>query len=211
VYFGGSSEAAHELAAEQVDTYLTWGEPPAEVAKKVADVRQRAARHGRTVKFGIRLHVIVRETDDEAWRAAEDLISRLDDETVGARRRRSRAWTPKASAAWRPACRRQQAHARRPGDQPQPVGRRRPGARRRGHRAGRRPQDRGRAHRGVRGPGAGHLRALRLPAPRGGLPLRRTGVPAAAAQAAQNAAGNVLTGPFGEVVANAYLPRVSQS
>ncbi|MDB5967036.1 MAG: ssuD [Polaromonas sp.] len=82
VYFGGSSPAAHELAAEQVDTYLTWGEPPADVAKKVADVRARAARHGRSVKFGIRLHVIVRETDDAAWRAAEDLISRLDDETV---------------------------------------------------------------------------------------------------------------------------------
>jgi alkanesulfonate monooxygenase len=82
VYFGGSSEAAHELAAEHVETYLTWGEPPAEVAKKVADVRQRAARHGRTVRFGIRLHVIVRETEDAAWRAAEDLVSRLDDVTV---------------------------------------------------------------------------------------------------------------------------------
>jgi alkanesulfonate monooxygenase len=48
----------------------------------VADVRRRAARHGRTVRFGIRLHVIVRETEDQAWRAAEDLISRLDDATV---------------------------------------------------------------------------------------------------------------------------------
>lgn len=82
VYFGGSSEAAHALAAEQVETYLTWGEPPAEVAKKVADVRKRAAAHGRTVRFGIRLHVIVRETEDAAWRAADDLISRLDDATV---------------------------------------------------------------------------------------------------------------------------------
>lgn len=82
VYFGGSSPAAHELAAEQVDTYLTWGEPPAEVAKKVADVRARAAKHGRTVKFGIRLHVIVRETEEQAWKAAEDLISRVDDATV---------------------------------------------------------------------------------------------------------------------------------
>ncbi|MGJ7510049.1 FMNH2-dependent alkanesulfonate monooxygenase [Variovorax sp. GT1P44] len=82
VWFGGSSAAAHELAAEQVDAYLTWGEPPAEVAKKLADVRERAARKGRTVKFGIRLHVIVRETEDEAWRAAESLISRVDDETV---------------------------------------------------------------------------------------------------------------------------------
>jgi len=82
VYFGGSSEAAHELAGEQVDTYLTWGEPPAEVAKKVADVKARAAKHGRTVKFGIRLHVIVRETDDQAWAAADSLISKLDDDVV---------------------------------------------------------------------------------------------------------------------------------
>ncbi|SFE99661.1 FMNH2-dependent alkanesulfonate monooxygenase [Paracidovorax wautersii] len=82
VYFGGSSAPAHELAAEQVDAYLTWGEPPAEVARKVADVRQRAARLGRTVRFGIRLHVIVRETEAAAWAAAEDLISRVKDETV---------------------------------------------------------------------------------------------------------------------------------
>ncbi|MCJ0763151.1 FMNH2-dependent alkanesulfonate monooxygenase [Variovorax terrae] len=82
VYFGGSSPAAHELAAEQVDAYLTWGEPPAEVAKKVADVRARAARHGRSVRFGIRLHVIVRETEEQAWQAADSLISRLDDDTV---------------------------------------------------------------------------------------------------------------------------------
>jgi alkanesulfonate monooxygenase len=82
VWFGGSSAAAHELAAEQVDTYLTWGEPPAEVAKKISDVRERAARKGRSVKFGIRLHVIVRETEDAAWKAAEELISRVDDATV---------------------------------------------------------------------------------------------------------------------------------
>lgn len=82
VYFGGSSPAAHELAAEQTEAYLTWGEPPAEVAKKIADVRAKAARHGRTVKFGIRLHVIVRETDAQAWQAAEELISRVSDDTV---------------------------------------------------------------------------------------------------------------------------------
>ncbi|MFY9513607.1 MAG: LLM class flavin-dependent oxidoreductase, partial [Rubrivivax sp.] len=44
VFFGGSSDEAHELAAEQVDTYLTWGEPPAAVAAKVADMRARAAQ-----------------------------------------------------------------------------------------------------------------------------------------------------------------------
>ena len=84
VFFGGSSDAAHELAAEQVNTYLTWGEPPAAVAAKVADVRARAARHGRALQFGIRLHVIVRETEDEAWRAAAELVSQLDEKTVAA-------------------------------------------------------------------------------------------------------------------------------
>ncbi|MET3440929.1 alkanesulfonate monooxygenase [Variovorax paradoxus] len=82
VWFGGSSAAAHELAAEQVDAYLTWGEPPAEVGKKIADVRNRAARKGRKVEFGIRLHVIVRETEEAAWKAANELISRVDDDTV---------------------------------------------------------------------------------------------------------------------------------
>src|SRR5688572_741305 len=82
VWFGGSSPAAHDLAAEQVDAYLSWGEPPLEVARKLADVRERAARHGRKLKFGIRLHVIVRETEEAAWQAADALISRVDDATV---------------------------------------------------------------------------------------------------------------------------------
>jgi alkanesulfonate monooxygenase len=82
LYFGGSSPAAHELAAEQVDVYLTWGEPPAAVAEKIADMRARAARHGRTLKFGIRLHVIVRETNEEAWRAADELIQYVDDDLI---------------------------------------------------------------------------------------------------------------------------------
>jgi alkanesulfonate monooxygenase len=82
LYFGGSSEAAHELAAEQMDVYLTWGEPPAAVAEKIADIRARAAKRGRTLKFGIRLHVIVRETNEEAWAAADKLISHLDDDTI---------------------------------------------------------------------------------------------------------------------------------
>ena len=84
VFFGGSSGPAHELAAAQVDTYLTWGEPPAEVQKKLADVRERAAAHGRRLRYGIRLHVIVRETEDEAWRAAGELLSELDEATVAA-------------------------------------------------------------------------------------------------------------------------------
>ncbi len=82
LWFGGSSPAAHEIAADHIDTYLTWGEPPEAVAKKIADVRARAAERGRQIKFGIRLHVIVRETEEEAWADADRLISRLDDDTV---------------------------------------------------------------------------------------------------------------------------------
>lgn len=82
LYFGGSSDAAHELAARHVDAYLSWGEPPAAVAEKIADVRARAARHGRTVRFGVRLHVIVRETGEEAWADADRLISKLTDDDI---------------------------------------------------------------------------------------------------------------------------------
>jgi len=84
LFFGGSSPAAHQLAAEQLDLYLTWGESPDAVAAKIADVRQRAQALGRTVRFGIRLHVIVRETNEEAWAAANRLISHLDDDTIAA-------------------------------------------------------------------------------------------------------------------------------
>jgi alkanesulfonate monooxygenase len=84
IFFGGSSEEAHELCAEQLDTYLTWGEPPAAVAEKLADVRGRASRYGRSLTFGIRLHVIVRETEDEAWRGASELVSQLNEATVSA-------------------------------------------------------------------------------------------------------------------------------
>ncbi len=82
LYFGGSSEAANDVAAEQIDKYLTWGEPPALVAEKIETVRALAEKKGRSVSFGIRLHVIVRETTAKAWEAADELISRLDDATI---------------------------------------------------------------------------------------------------------------------------------
>jgi alkanesulfonate monooxygenase len=84
IYFGGSSEVAHDLAAEQVDLYLTWGEPPAMVAEKLARVRQKAASVGRKLRFGIRLHFIVRETETEAWNAANRLIQNVPDEMIAA-------------------------------------------------------------------------------------------------------------------------------
>ncbi|MDO6409055.1 MAG: FMNH2-dependent alkanesulfonate monooxygenase [Pantoea sp.] len=82
LYFGGSSDAAIDVAAQQIDTYLTWGEPPAQVAEKLAVVRARAEAHGRKLEYGIRLHVIVRETEEEAKAAADKLIAHLDEETI---------------------------------------------------------------------------------------------------------------------------------
>ncbi|AKC69951.1 FMNH2-dependent alkanesulfonate monooxygenase [Pandoraea oxalativorans] len=87
LYFGGSSEAAHELAATHVDAYLTWGEPPQSVAEKIADVRARAKKRGRTLRFGVRLHVIVRETSEQAWADADRLISHLTDDDIAAAQR----------------------------------------------------------------------------------------------------------------------------
>ncbi|WP_448266163.1 FMNH2-dependent alkanesulfonate monooxygenase [Nostoc sp. DSM 114159] len=82
LWFGGSSPVAQKIAAKHVDVYLTWGEPPAQVAEKIAAVRRLAEIQGRTLRFGIRLHVIVRETESEAWDAANQLIKYVDDEAI---------------------------------------------------------------------------------------------------------------------------------
>ncbi|MFJ4686855.1 LLM class flavin-dependent oxidoreductase [Streptomyces sp. NPDC091377] len=84
VYFGGSSPLAGEIAARHADVYLTWGEPPAQVAEKIAWIRRLAAREGRTLRFGIRLHVITRDTAAQAWAEADRLLAGFDPETVRA-------------------------------------------------------------------------------------------------------------------------------
>ena len=84
VFFGGSSGPANALAAEPVDTYLPWGDPPAADAEKLGEVRRAAAARGRTLEYGIRLHVIVRETEEEAWAAAGDLVKHLDEDVIAA-------------------------------------------------------------------------------------------------------------------------------
>nr|WP_235190091.1 LLM class flavin-dependent oxidoreductase [Bacillus gaemokensis] len=82
IYFGGSSAAGQAVAAEHSDVYLTWGEPPAQVEQKIKEVRKLAEEKGRTVRFGIRLHIIVRETEEEAWEEAERLIQYVDDKSI---------------------------------------------------------------------------------------------------------------------------------
>lgn len=82
LYFGGSSGAAGPVAARHADVYLTWGEPPADVRKKIDWIRGLAEQEGRDVRFGIRLHTISRDTADEAWAQADKFVNALDEETV---------------------------------------------------------------------------------------------------------------------------------
>ena len=82
IYFGGSSDSGIAVSAKHSDVYLTWGEPPQQVKEKVDRVRAEAAKQGREIEFGIRVHVIVRETNEEAWQAANELIKYVDDEAI---------------------------------------------------------------------------------------------------------------------------------
>ncbi|AWB84915.1 LLM class flavin-dependent oxidoreductase [Corynebacterium liangguodongii] len=82
VFFGGSSPAAGEVAARFADTYLTWGEPPAQVSEKIAWINSLAHRAGRELSHGIRLHVISRDTSEEAWSVAEKLIENISPDQV---------------------------------------------------------------------------------------------------------------------------------
>ena len=77
-YFGGLSEPARDVAAEAADVYLMWPDTMPEIAAIIADMRTRAERHGRTLRFGYRTHVVVRETESDARAAATRLVSQLD-------------------------------------------------------------------------------------------------------------------------------------
>jgi alkanesulfonate monooxygenase len=82
IYFGGSSDAALPVAAAHADVYLTWGEPPEQVAEKIGRVRELAEQQGRRLRFGIRLHTITRDTSEDAWREAGRFLDALDPAAV---------------------------------------------------------------------------------------------------------------------------------
>ena len=82
LYFGGSSDAAGPVAARHTDVYLTWGEPLEPVARKVEWIRKLASAAGRSVRFGIRLHVITRDTAEAAWAEARRLLAAVDPESI---------------------------------------------------------------------------------------------------------------------------------
>jgi len=89
LYFGGLSEQAREAAAEGCDVYLMWPDTLPNVREMIADMKARSGRFGRSLKFGYRAHVIVRETEAEARAYASRLLSKLDAETGEAIRRKS--------------------------------------------------------------------------------------------------------------------------
>jgi len=84
IFFGGASPAAERVAARHADVYLTWGEPPAMVAERVERLREAAAAQGRTLGFGIRLHVIARDTSEAAWAEADRLLAEMDPAAIAA-------------------------------------------------------------------------------------------------------------------------------
>ncbi len=89
LYFGGLSEDAREAAAKGCDVFLMWPDKREVVADIIADMKLRAARHGRTLRFGYRAHMIVRDTEAEARAAADRLLSKLDAATGEAIRAKS--------------------------------------------------------------------------------------------------------------------------
>ncbi|SED94618.1 LLM class flavin-dependent oxidoreductase [Streptomyces sp. TLI_105] len=88
LYFGGASPEAEEVAARHAEVQLLWGEPPAAVAERVARVRAKAARAGRALRFGLRLHVISRDTSAEAWQEADRILAGFDPAAVRASQER---------------------------------------------------------------------------------------------------------------------------
>ena len=82
IYFGGSSGPAGPVAARHADVYLTWGEPLDLVREKITWMRDLAAAEGRTLRFGLRIHTLSRDTSEEAWQHAQWLLDGLDPATV---------------------------------------------------------------------------------------------------------------------------------
>ena len=78
MYFGGLSDEAREAAAQGCDVYLMWPDTMDNVKTIIDDLTARAARRGRKLRFGYRVHVVVRETEAAARAAADRLLSRLD-------------------------------------------------------------------------------------------------------------------------------------
>ena len=178
LYFGGSSPAAGPGRGAARRRLPDLGRAAGGGAQEDRlDPRARRGR-GRDVRFGIRLHTISRDTADEAWAQADKFIDALDEETVrnaqkGLARSQSEGQRRMRELHEGQPRERQLERRPQPGDRAEPVGGRRPGARRRGYRAGRQSRRRGRPDRRVRRGRHRRVHLLRLPAPRGAVLVRR--------------------------------------
>lgn len=84
LYFGGSSPAGLATAAKHIDVYLSLGEPPHMIREKFDRIKEMAAKEGREIRCGVRLHVFVRERAEDAWAAAEDTLRYADENAIAA-------------------------------------------------------------------------------------------------------------------------------
>lgn len=84
LYFGGSSPAALPVAARRADVHLTWGEPPEAVAAKVRTLRELADREQRRLRFGVRAHVVTRDTSEQAWATVQGFLDEMNPADVAA-------------------------------------------------------------------------------------------------------------------------------
>ena len=84
IYFGGASPAATRVAARHADNYLLWAEPLPDIGRRIAEVRSMAAANGRRLRFGLRIHVLSRDTDAQAWAEADRIQSSFDPDVITA-------------------------------------------------------------------------------------------------------------------------------
>lgn len=84
LYFGGASPAAEGVAARRADVQLLWGEPPSAIADRIDRVRRLARAEGRVLRFGLRIHIITRDSADQAWDEADRILAGFAPEAVRA-------------------------------------------------------------------------------------------------------------------------------
>jgi alkanesulfonate monooxygenase len=99
LYFGGASPAAIEVGAQHADVYMLWGEPVAQIAERVTDLRARAARHGRTIRFSLSVRPIVADTEEAAWERAEQIRAATQERAATARSAAAANGAPKNGEA----------------------------------------------------------------------------------------------------------------
>jgi alkanesulfonate monooxygenase len=87
LFFGGASPAAEDVAARHVDVYLAWGETPPQLKERLDRMREKAAAAGRELQFGVRLHVLGRDTAKQAWDETERMLAEISPERIAAAQR----------------------------------------------------------------------------------------------------------------------------